>query len=167
MRFNLQTTIVTCFRYWLVHKYKNIARGTTDPEIDSVTWIKFGNNMAQLGLVQTLGYQVAQLGLVQNLVVRWRHLCNCIGSKVGHQVGLYALPHCLELSVGIELVSSSAKVSSVKSQQVAHSLTHSLTSGPIDRTPLLPGSDKKHVKDRCSTVVWIEWVWWSIEQLHC
>ena len=23
----------------------NIARGTTDPEIDSVTWIKFSNNM--------------------------------------------------------------------------------------------------------------------------
>ena len=30
-------------------KYKrNIARGTTDPEIDSVTWIKFINNMAHL-----------------------------------------------------------------------------------------------------------------------
>ena len=26
----------------------NIARGTTDPEIDSVTWTKFGNNMAPL-----------------------------------------------------------------------------------------------------------------------
>ena len=29
-------------------KQINIARGTTDPEIDSVTWIKFGNNMAIL-----------------------------------------------------------------------------------------------------------------------
>ena len=27
---------------------KNIARGTTDPEIDSVTWIKLGNSMAPL-----------------------------------------------------------------------------------------------------------------------
>ena len=27
---------------------KNIARGTTDPEIDSVTWIELGNNMAPL-----------------------------------------------------------------------------------------------------------------------
>ena len=27
---------------------KNIARGTTDPEIDSVTWTKFGDNMAPL-----------------------------------------------------------------------------------------------------------------------
>ena len=40
---------------------KNIARGTTDPEIDSVTWTKFGNNMAPLALVA-------------NLATRWRHL---------------------------------------------------------------------------------------------
>ena len=39
----------------------NIARGTTDPEIDSVSWTKFGNNMAPLA-------QVA------NLATRWRHL---------------------------------------------------------------------------------------------
>ena len=39
----------------------NIARGTTDPEIDSVTWIKFSNNMAPLALVA-------------NLASRWRHL---------------------------------------------------------------------------------------------
>ena len=28
--------------------HENIARSTTDPEIDSVTWIKFSNNMAPL-----------------------------------------------------------------------------------------------------------------------
>ena len=39
----------------------NIARGTTDPEIDSVTWIKLGNNMAPPTLVA-------------NLTTRWRHL---------------------------------------------------------------------------------------------
>ena len=39
----------------------NIARGTTDPEIDSVTWIKLGNNMALLTLVA-------------NLANIWRHL---------------------------------------------------------------------------------------------
>ena len=39
----------------------NIARGTTDPEIDSVTWIKLGINMAPLTLVA-------------NLATRWRHL---------------------------------------------------------------------------------------------
>ena len=37
----------------------NIARGTTDPEIDSVTWIKFSNK--------------APLALVANLATRWRH----------------------------------------------------------------------------------------------
>ena len=31
----------------------NIARGTTDPEIDSVTWIKFGNNMALIANLAT------------------------------------------------------------------------------------------------------------------
>ena len=35
-------------------KMRNIARGTTDPEIDSVTWIKFSNNMALLALVAYL-----------------------------------------------------------------------------------------------------------------
>ena len=29
----------------------NIARGTTDPEIDSETWTKLGNNMAPLALI--------------------------------------------------------------------------------------------------------------------
>ena len=37
---------------------QNIARGTTDPEIDSVTWIEFSNNMAPLA----------------NLPTRWRQL---------------------------------------------------------------------------------------------
>ena len=39
----------------------NIAIGTTDPEIDFVTWTKFGNHMAPLALVE-------------NLTTRWRHL---------------------------------------------------------------------------------------------
>ena len=33
---------------------KNIARGTTDPEIDSVTLIELGNNMALLALIANL-----------------------------------------------------------------------------------------------------------------
>ena len=41
-------------------RVKNIARGTTDPEIDSVTWIDFNN--------------MAPLALVENLTTRWRHL---------------------------------------------------------------------------------------------
>ena len=36
-------------------------RGTTDPEIDSVTWIKFSNKMAPPAFVA-------------NLATRWRHL---------------------------------------------------------------------------------------------
>ena len=39
----------------------NIARGTRDPEIDSETWTKLGNNMAPLALIA-------------NLATRWRHL---------------------------------------------------------------------------------------------
>ena len=75
-------------------------------------------------------------------VANWATII-CIGSKFGHQVVLLALVlklatrlhHCiatlpsialLALSVGIELVSSSARVTSVKSQQGV-SLTHSLT----------------------------------------
>ena len=37
------------FVLWEVSTFA-IARGTTDPEIDSVTWTKFGNNMAPLTL---------------------------------------------------------------------------------------------------------------------
>ena len=62
---------------------KIIARGTTDPEIESVTWIKLGNNMAPHTLVA-------------NLATRWRHLhklqiwppdgATCISYKFGHQM---------------------------------------------------------------------------------
>merc|ERR1712020_685291 len=37
--------------FMLPNVKKNIARGSTDPEIDSVTWIELGNNMAPLTLV--------------------------------------------------------------------------------------------------------------------
>ena len=64
---------------------------------------------------------------------------------IGHQAASIALPHCLELpywhyQFSIELVSSSARVTSVKSLQT--SVSDGRTSGPIDRTPGLPGSDK-------------------------
>ena len=38
----------------LFNPRKNIAKGTTDPEIDSVTWIEPGNNMAPITLVKNL-----------------------------------------------------------------------------------------------------------------
>ena len=47
--------------YGTIWPNKNIARGTTDPEIDSETWTKLGNNMAPLALIE-------------NLATRWRHL---------------------------------------------------------------------------------------------
>ena len=78
---------------------KNIARGTTDPEIDSVTWTEFGNNTAPLALVATLAtrwrhlhylkicppygttynsckfdHQMAPLALLANLATRWHNL---------------------------------------------------------------------------------------------
>ena len=78
---------------------RNIARGTTDPEIDSVTWIELGNNMAPLTLVANFAtiwrhlhhlqiwppdgatnisskfcHQMAPLALVANMATRWRHL---------------------------------------------------------------------------------------------
>ena len=37
---------------------ENISRGTTDPEIDSVTWTKFGNH-------------ITAIALVANLITRW------------------------------------------------------------------------------------------------
>ena len=43
------------------------------------------------------------------------------------------------MSVSIDLISSSARVTSVKSAQPL-----GRTSGPKDRTPGLPGSDKNH-----------------------
>ena len=87
---------------------ENIARGTTGPEIDSVTCISC-----------IFGHQVAQLGLVQHLVIRWRHL-HCLQSwPPGCVTCIATLPWIalLALSVSIELVSSSARVTSVKSQQ--------------------------------------------------
>ena len=63
--------------------WQNSARGTTDLEIDSVTWIKFSNNMAPLALIA-------------NLATRWRHLqylqiwppdgTTCMSCKFGHQM---------------------------------------------------------------------------------
>ena len=81
------------------------------------------------------GHQVAQLELVQNLVISWRHL-HCFQSWPPW-IALLAS------SVSIELVSSSARVTSVNSSQRCLSLWR--TSGPKDRTPGLPGSDKNSV----------------------
>ena len=89
-----------------------------------------------------------QMALVQNLVISWCHL-HCFQRWPPDCVTCIAsLPWIalLALSVSIELVSSSARVASVKSTQ-GLSVSHSdgRTSGPKDRTPGLPGSDKDDI----------------------
>ena len=46
--------LIMSLMLYAVNMIVNIARGTTDPEIDSVTWIILGNNMAPLTLVANL-----------------------------------------------------------------------------------------------------------------
>ena len=48
------SSIVGISSAWKRCCLKNITRGTTDPEIDSVTWTKFGNHMAPFALVSNL-----------------------------------------------------------------------------------------------------------------
>ena len=65
------------------------------------------------------GHQMAQLGLVQNFVIRWRHL-HCLQNWPPGCVTCIATLLwivLLALSVSIDLVSSSARVTSVKSTQ--------------------------------------------------
>ena len=86
---------------------------------------------------------MAQLRLVQNLVIRLHHL-HCLQSWLPGCIACIAtLPWnaLLALSVSIELVSSSARVTSVKFQKGVWR-----TSGPIDRTPGLPESDKNQLR---------------------
>ena len=48
-----------CHKYHNWDMWRNIARGTTDPEIDSITWTKFSDHMA---------------ALVTNLATRWHYM---------------------------------------------------------------------------------------------
>ena len=48
-KWSLQTYLTLLTNKQVGHiSFINIARGTTNPEIDSVTWTKFGNNIAPL-----------------------------------------------------------------------------------------------------------------------
>ena len=130
-----------------------------DPEIDSVTWIKFGNKMAPLTLVANLAtrwchlhqlqiwppdsatcisckfcHQMAPLALVANLATRWRHL---------HKSTSLALPHCLELPPWHYQPVLSWYLHQPESHQSSlNKVSQGRTSGPNYRTPGLPGSDK-------------------------
>ena len=74
-----------------------------------------------------LGHQVAQHELIRNVVIRWRHL--------------FELPYWhYQLVLSWYLHQPESHQISLK--KMLYWLTHSVTSGPIDRTPGLPGSDK-------------------------
>ena len=76
---------------------------------------------------------MAQLALIQNLVIRWHHL-HCLQSWP-------PLPHCL----GLPYWHYQFVLSWYLHQPESHQLSLKkvlLTSGPKDRTPGLPGSDK-------------------------
>ena len=83
--------------------------------------------------------QVGLLASVANLAIRWPCLHQLQIWPPGGATCIATLPWIalLASSVCIELVSSSARVTSVKSQQGVV-----LTSRHIDRTPGIPGSDK-------------------------
>ena len=86
---------------------------------------------------------MAQNALVQNLVIRWHHL-HCLQIWPPGCVTCIATSPwiaLLALSVSIEFVSSSARVTSAKFQKGV-SVSYFETTGPIDRTPGIPGSDK-------------------------
>ena len=76
---------------------KNIARGTTDPDIASITWIispatKQANSLERkIQVKHFIGSNFGQMtlpALVLNLPTRWRHLKiqieHSIGSNFGH-----------------------------------------------------------------------------------
>ena len=81
-----------------------------------------------LQIGSTFGHQVTSLTLLGSKFGHQVTSLTLLGSKVGHQVVSLALPWnaLLALSVSIELVSSSARVTSVKSQQ-GHSVRDNRT----------------------------------------
>ena len=95
----------------------NIARGAMEPKIDSVTWKIDKLQIWQPDDTTCIGckvdHQMASLVLVTNLATKWQNL---------HYFKMCLLVEAtclLALSVGIELVSSLARVTSVKSTKVA------------------------------------------------
>ena len=89
---------------------------------------------------------MALLALIANLTTRWRYLHQMQILPPDGATCIATLPRIalLTSSVGIELISSSARVTSVKSAKGLR-LSQLERTGPIDRTPGTPGSDKKSV----------------------
>ena len=72
-------------RFW--SRWLNIARGTTDPEIDSVTWTKFSDHKAwstdgETCISYKFSHQMAPLSLVPNVTTRWRNFHWLVGGNV-------------------------------------------------------------------------------------
>ena len=90
--------------------------------------------------------QVGLLASVANLAIRWPCLHPLQIWPPGGATCIATLPWIalLASSVCIELVSSSARVTSVKSQKGLVCM-YLKRLGPIDRTPGIPGSDKHSV----------------------
>ena len=105
---------VRIFLFVFVIVTGNIVRGTMDPEIDSVTWIKFGNNITPLEL---------QIWPPDG--------ATCMSSKFGHQMvplESLALPHCLGLPYWHYLLVLSWYLHQLESYQLSlHNLPQSLT----------------------------------------
>ena len=113
--------------------------------------------LANLATSWKLGHQVATLNkcntFFQNLIFSWHQ--NIIGSNVGQHLEMLEIwpqgcVNCivtlpcialLALPVSIELVSSSVRVNSVKFHKPSLEKVR-----PIDRTPGIPGTDKKLAK---------------------
>ena len=120
-----------------------------NPEIWLKSWnlfeiLKLGHQNEPLAHVTKCSLQVAPLALDPSLVIRWRHLHLIPIWSSGGATCIATLPGIvlLSLSASIELVSSSARVTSVKSAKGLW-VSQLERLGPIDRTPGIPGSDKK------------------------
>ena len=110
-------------------------------------------------LSSKFGHQMAPPALVSNLATRWRHLhklqiwppdgTTCITYKFSYQAESLALPHCLGLpywhyQLVLSLYLHQPESHQFSLQKVLDSVSEWERTGPIDRTPGTPGSDKKH-----------------------
>ena len=135
---------------------ENIARGTTDPG----HWVYDLNNLSD--------WNQSEIILASEIIqvsdsIPWV-LCasgnlsfsifTCISSNFGHQVAPLALPHCQGLPYQHHQLVLSWYPHQPESHQlslhmVLDGLTDWVTSGPIDRTPGTPGSDKHTLMHCC------------------
>ena len=84
---------------------------------------------------------MALIDFVKNLTSIYRP--TCISNKFAHQVESHALQHCLELTYWHYQLVLTWYLHQPESHQLSFkNVSYLHTSGPIDRTPGTPGSDK-------------------------